>query len=102
MNKSAYKRAPRKDIGKPHKSDLDPKYHAYLAREHSGHRSARLSEAEAMALIAQGCQGCGAEAELIWQSRYPYCYACDRMVRYLGGDGAFHAWLFRAAAYRLA
>lgn len=100
MNKSASKRATRSDTGKPHKAQFTPEYYAYLAREHGCRRSAKLSEAEVMALIAEGCYGCGSTAELIYQSRYPYCFVCDRTVRYLGGDGQFQSWLARAARHR--
>lgn len=96
--RSAYKRKPRSDTGKPHKWAITPEYAFHISRcSQTGERI--LREPELLLLLGQGCQLCGVEATRVRAGK-PYCPQCDRYVG-IGGEVALLVWMRRVAPYRL-
>lgn len=113
QQRSAYKRRPRADKGKPRKYRIDPRYVAQLAMGSRIRRPTRIDEATFLELISSPCPLCGDESECLvpiaagQTSLSPYncrpsCIQCMRVLRvFAWNERECIAWARRVCAYRL-
>lgn len=98
MKRSAFKRKPRSDKGKPRNTQFTLEYRAYLCRCNRM-RTKPVSEPEYLQAMLTPCDLCGGVAGFLEHSR-PYCLTCLHMMSWLGGEAVALDWARRVAAYR--